>query len=74
MMPGETAWRVGDVSIDGDPGRVGSGLDRARGGHDRPASPPVLVEEAGADAARASGDDGDLAVLFAHDRPVVSCW
>jgi hypothetical protein len=30
--------------------------------------------EAGADAARTSGDDGDLVVLFAHDLPVVSCW
>ena len=54
----------GDVPVDGEHIRVPVGLDRPGGGHDRPAPPPVLGDEAGADALRASRDDGDLLVWF----------
>jgi hypothetical protein len=41
---------LGHVPINGEHGRVPGGLDRPGTGHDRPAPPPVLGDEAGADA------------------------
>src|SRR5207249_11473727 len=51
---------------------VPGGLDRAGAGNDRPAPPAVRGDQAGADAVRTPGDDGDLVVLLAHDLSVWS--
>jgi hypothetical protein len=43
---------IGDVSLDGKHGRIPDRLDRAGGSNDRPTSPPVLGDDACADALR----------------------
>jgi hypothetical protein len=60
---------VGNVSGHGEQVRFFGRLDRAGAGYYRPVPPAVPGDQAGADALRGAGDDGDLAWLVGtHHR------
>jgi hypothetical protein len=64
---------LGHVARDREDVRVLRRLDIERIRHDRPASLPVPVDEAGADSLRAARDDCYLLTGFAHGFSVLMC-